>query len=61
MRRTTKVTNLIVYQRHNRVFLVARRLAIRQRIALLRNDKRHRHLPFQSVFIPTTATSATFG
>lgn len=52
MSRTTKVTDLIVHQRHNRFFLVACRLAIRQRVTLFRNDERHRHLPFQSVFYP---------
>ena len=52
MRRATKVANLAVHQRHNRLLLRVRHLAIFQAVALFRNDKRHRHLPFQRIFHP---------
>ncbi|MEN1226399.1 hypothetical protein AAIH20_35505, partial [Pseudomonas aeruginosa] len=41
-----KVANLAVHQRHNRLLLRVRHLTVFQTVALFRNDKRHRHLPF---------------
>ena len=52
MRRAAKVANLAVHQRHNRLLLRVRHLTIFQTVALFRNDKRHRHLPFQRIFHP---------
>ncbi len=57
----TEVADLAVHQRHNRLLLRMRHITIFQTIALFRNDKRHRHLPFSASFTPTTATSATPG
>ncbi len=52
VRRATEVANLAVHQRHNRLLLRMRHITIFQTIALFRNDKRHRHLPFQRIFHP---------
>lgn len=52
VRRAAKVANLAVHQRHNRLLLRMRHITIFQTVALFRNDKRHRHLPFQRIFHP---------
>ncbi len=52
VRRAAKVADLAVHQRHNRLLLRMRHITIFQTVALFRNDKRHRYLPFQRIFHP---------
>lgn len=47
--RTAKVANLVVHQRHNRLLFRMCDVAIFKAVALFRNNKRDRYLPFQRV------------